>query len=208
MSFSVDKLLSQTQEFASPARYFFQLSGPSIVHAGAGPEASPPPFLQPQHIPRALAEGLLCHQITLPARSLTTSDEYRHGPPRKVATAVNFSDLDASFYWTGTNKETCREVHRFFTKWQSYIVGREDDGTQSGYDMNSFYGPAYYENYVLNADLKVYSPQSAGVADPLETFRFYELYPLTLNPIQFSWSSQAEVLSFTVSFTYRVWETV
>jgi len=208
MSFSVDKMISQAQYYTSAGRFLFRLLGPAVSHSDPHHDGGTPDFLKVPNIPRSIADGILCHQVTLPARGITTQDEYRHGPPRKIATQVNFGDLDASFYWMGANKEQGKNVHKFFNDWHNYIVGRVPDGTAGGYDQSSFYGPAYYDSYIMTADLRVYSPNSAGTEDPMATFKFFELYPLTLNPIQFSWDGTDTVLSFNISFTFRAWESV
>jgi hypothetical protein len=139
-------------------------------------------------------------QVTLPGKSLGTIDGRRFGPVFKVANDL-IVDTTTMIFMCGEDYAE----HRFFDGWLSAIVGqvKHATGTSLGAPRKhrQVYTLSYYLDYVGQVHIIPLDRQGGAIANVV----MMEAYPTSVGPIEYSWSSEGEIATFTVTWTFKDW---
>jgi len=139
-------------------------------------------------------------QVSLPGKSVGTIDYKRFGPIFKVANDL-IVDTTTMIFMCGEDYAE----HRFFDGWISAIVGQVKHGT--GHSKGSpkkhrqVYTLSYYLDYVGEVRIIPLDRQGGAIANVV----LIEAYPTTVGPIEYTWGSEGEIATFTVTWAYRDW---
>ena len=131
--------------------------------------------------------SLKVKSLTLPGRNLTTTtNDTIYGPTHELVGGLSYADsIDVTFYLSQDLNEKKR-----FDNWQENIYN------PTTYELN------FYEDYV--GTMNIYQ-----LGDDLE--RTYgvslkEVFPKTVNPLEYSNDNNSGVLDLQVSFAFKEWE--
>lgn len=131
--------------------------------------------------------SLKVKSLTLPGRNLTTTtNDTIYGPTHELVGGLSYADsIDVTFYLSQDLNEKKR-----FDNWQENIY------SPTTYELN------FYEDYV--GTMNIYQ-----LGDDLE--RTYgvslkEVFPKTVNPLEYSNDNNSGVLDLQVSFAFKEWE--
>jgi hypothetical protein len=137
----------------------------------------------------------LCHSAELPGEATATVVQKIYGVDEKFPVRTAYNDITLSFYTRGSKKEIVRS---FFLKWLAFITGRgEILGSGS-----TTYNVKYKEKYVTDIVITQY----AITGDPLVKVKLIDAFPVAINQVPLSWSSQNQAQSLNVSFAYTEYE--
>ena len=137
--------------------------------------------------PMSMSElSLRLQSVTFPGKNITTTEDTNvYGPSYEVATGMSYADsIGMTFLLKNTHTE--KEV---FNEWQDLIV---DPVT---YDLE------YYNRYTCNFDcfqLDEEDRRTSGI-------RLKEVFPKTVNPLEYSQSANNDTLKLQVEFAFREW---
>lgn len=125
--------------------------------------------------------------LTLPGRNITTTtNDTIYGPTHELAGGLSYADsIDVTFYLAENLDEKKR-----FDAWQEYIYSPRT------YELN------FYERYV--GTMNIY--QLGDDLDRKYGVSLKEVFPKTINPLEYSNESASGVLDLTVSFAFKEWE--
>lgn len=225
--FNPQAFFEKTTHYASQARGLFQLTRlPNCLPIVTGNA-----FLDSGKLTQAknlLTSGIVASGFSLPSFSLNTFDPFSYtGPTKKIAYGQMFNDIDVTFQLMGTTLEEARSLYYFFSKWHEAIAGpvhTQRSGSLSGdnpeltdiqYNVisdNTMFSVQYYDNYITDGLLTVYSPNNynplatgARAVAPRKVVQIFltELYPITILQSALSWESQDAPLQLSVSFTFH-----
>jgi hypothetical protein len=149
-------------------------------------------FTLPKALPQAFLEmntsqlSLRLQSVTFPGKNITTTEDTNiYGPSYEVAQGLSYADsISMTFLMKNTHAE--KEV---FNEWQDIIVD------PVSYDLE------YYNNYITNFEcyqLDELDRKTAGI-------ELIEVFPKTVNPIEFSQAGGQETLKLQVDFAFREW---
>ena len=146
------------------------------------PEALPARFVPAST--RTLS--LRLQSVTFPGKNITTTEDTNvYGPSFEVATGMSFADsIQMTFIMTNTHEE--KEV---FNEWQDVIY---DSVT---YDLE------YYNRYITDFDcfqLDEEDRRTAGI-------KLKEVFPKTVNPIEYSQGSNNDIIKLQVDLAFKEW---
>lgn len=213
---------TRTAHFASLGRGQFSLSGtPAIFTSGTPVGDKHLEGLNQQKISMALETlktGWAAKSITIPAMGLMEHEAFTYGGPTKsIAYQQNFSSLDVEFLLMGKTLTEAQSLYYFFSRWIEAIAGpgkrggTVDENYVAASDSVAF-DVEYYDNYITNADIAVFSPSAHQAITPIAPGVFQpkpvlelsltEVYPKSVQQIQLSWDSADSPLSLFVSFGF------
>lgn len=129
-----------------------------------------------------------CSEADLPSRQLMTQERRYHGPQRLIPYGVVYSTLNVNLI-EGKNLR----MRELFDAWQDSIF------TPIGTRGDMIYRPQYYDDVVTDLYLDVYSKDGALV----RTYTFTDVFPVSVNPSQLSWSSTDQVMTIPIEFSYH-----
>jgi len=143
---------------------------------------------QNQEIGREI--GLMCESIALPGRSFRTEPYRQYGPSFNYPINVEYQPIQATFVG-----DKFLRIRQFFESWQSLIF---DNATNN---MN------YYDEYIAPLDIfQLGQFEELNDRDSVTYgVRLFEAYPITIDPITYSYGDQNQYVKINVTFTYRHW---
>lgn len=164
----------------------------SVMNTIARPNRFNVVFTLPEALPARFVTtntstlALRLQSVNFPGKNITTTEDTNtYGPSYEVATGLSYADsISMTFIMTNTHEE--KEV---FNEWQDIIV---DPVT---YDLE------YYNRYVTDFDcfqLDEKDRKTAGI-------RLKEVFPKTVNPLEYSQGANNDILRLTVEFAFREW---
>ena len=131
--------------------------------------------------------------VTLPGRSIMTSDYMDVGPLTKVGYGVNYLETSINFILSERYNEK-----EYFDQWIDAIVGPHRVQKNAG---GNKFNAGYYDTYAGSIVIQNY-----GVTgQPTYKTKLIEAFPLTISPIQLDWGSD-DISKLNVTFTYRYYE--
>lgn len=134
----------------------------------------------------SLTSSLKVKSITMPGKNIsTTTNDTIYGPTHELAVGLTYADeISVTFFLS----KDLGEKRRFDT-WQDWIY------SQRTYNMN------FYEDYVstiniyqLNDELE----RTSGV-------QLREVFPKSVNPLEYTNEGASQILDLTVSFAFKEW---
>ena len=174
-------------------------------------------FLRPSNFlvyiyppPWAMREGgapdlaYLAASTALPGVQILTTENkiYGQGPMVKMPYDIGVTDITLKFYADATGKSM-----GYFYDWLRNIVNLSHDQGQvrSGAYSNQI---SYRKDYATKIDIMLYQdkPNGSGQDGALMIFSLYDSFPITMSETTLDWQAGNEVMSFTVTFTYRSFE--
>ena len=150
-------------------------------------------ILFPSEVPQANLSSritsLKIKSLTLPGRNITTTtNDTIYGPTHELAGGLSYADsIDVTFYMAQDLDEKRR-----FDAWQEYIYSPRT------YELN------FYERYV--GTMNIY--QLGDDHERKYGVSLKEVFPKTINPIEYSNESASGVIDLQVSFAFKEWEQI
>lgn len=129
--------------------------------------------------------SLRCSSVTLPGRSISTTERFHHGPIRKIPYAEIYDDVQMSFIASDTLEE-----RRFFGSWQTLIGGGDS------------YNMAWYSDIIGTVQINTLDKQGRVTSSTT----LYEAFPMTIDAIQLDYTAGDQLPLFNVTFAYHHWE--
>ena len=142
-----------------------------------------------------------CDTASIPGINLMVQDvtKFGYGPISRMPHAAQYNTMNVSFI-----DDSLGTIHKFFTEWMNLIVRHRSKG---GREMRSkddsgmyAYNVGYKEDYAIpQLSLLVVDRSLNNVIQCV----LYDVFPIILNDVGLSWSSQDEVsrLNITLTFT-------
>lgn len=203
--FDPNEFFQKTAYYASQGRGLFTLTGdPPKVLQDAGYAAASPAW-------KLCTTGLMSKSISTPGYNLATFEEFSYiGPTRKHAHTQIFGPITIEFFLMGQTREEAQSLFKLFTAWQEKIAGARfgaGEVNRGSRSDSTFFAIEYYDNYVSNATIKIFSPHidPTGInkePTPIIAIDYYEIWPQAIGGFNTSWESQDAPLTFSVTFEY------
>lgn len=155
-----------------------------------------------------LSKGIMAKSISVAGYNLATFEEFSYiGPTRKHPHTQIFGPMTVEFFLMGTSRQQAAAIYHTFLTWQEAIAGARFSSTEVDRGARSdstFFAIEYYDNYVSEAEVKIYSPQSAPNDTPTPVIRniYREIYPQALGGLSVSWENSDTPLTLSVTFEY------
>ena len=138
----------------------------------------------------------LCHSAELPGESTATVNQRIYGVSEKFAVMSHYNDITLSFYTRGSKIELVRNV---FLYWLAKITGRDEIMAGAG---STTYNVKYKSDYVSDIVITQY----AITGEKQIQVKLKDAFPISVNQIPLSWSSQNMAQSLNVTFAYTEYE--
>ena len=151
-----------------------------------------------------LREGLLCRATVTPSRSLeTTTVDLSAGYEEKYAIGTTYTDIDCTFMCPLINGKT--EVLSLFHAWQNRIQnrGRLNEGESA--DMVLAFPDTYRLTQGMTLELL---SEDKDQLLPTASFKYFNVYPLSVAGTTLDWSMQDEMMEVSVTFSFTHWQQV
>ena len=151
-----------------------------------------------------LREGLLCRATVTPSRSLeTTTVDLSAGYEEKYAIGTTYTDIDCTFMCPLINGKT--EVLSLFHAWQNRIQnrGRLNEGESA--DMVLTFPDTYRLTQGMTFELL---SEDKDQLLPTASFKYLNVYPLSVAGTTLDWSMQDEMMEVSVTFSFTHWQQV
>ena len=151
-----------------------------------------------------LREGLLCRATVTPSRSLeTTTVDLSAGYEEKYAIGTTYTDIDCTFLCPLINGKT--EVLSLFHAWQNRIQnrGRLNEGESA--DMVLTFPDTYRLTQGMTFELL---SEDKDQLLPTASFKYFNVYPLSVAGTTLDWSMQDEMMEVSVTFSFTHWQQV
>ena len=151
-----------------------------------------------------LREGLLCRATVTPSRSLeTTTVDLSAGYGEKYAIGTTYTDIDCTFLCPLINGKT--EVLSLFHAWQNRIQnrGRLNEGESA--DMVLTFPDTYRLTQGMTFELL---SEDKDQLLPTASFKYLNVYPLSVAGTTLDWSMQDEMMEVSVTFSFTHWQQV
>ena len=151
-----------------------------------------------------LREGLLCRATVTPSRSLeTTTVDLSAGYEEKYAIGTTYTDIDCTFLCPLINGKT--EVLSLFHAWQNRIQnrGRLNEGESA--DMVLAFPDTYRLTQGMTFELL---SEDKDQLLPTASFKYLNVYPLSVAGTTLDWSMQDEMMEVSVTFSFTHWQQV
>jgi hypothetical protein len=136
---------------------------------------------------------LRAENVSLPGRSVSTTDFFDVGPPRKMGYSAIYGESAISFILSDDYNEK-----EYFDKWTDVIVGPHRRRKNSGGDR---FNAGYYDDYKGTVEIQNYSASG----QPTYKTTLIEAWPMIISPVQLDWGS-SDFAKLNVTFTYRYYE--
>lgn len=215
LSFNPQDFFNKSLHYASQARGQFSLAGRPKIFEIAEIEKRKFNTERINAGLHLLNEGILAISFTTPSFGLMQHNGFSYtGPTKAIAHTQQFGDLSVEFLMMGKTVEEARSIFYVISRWQEAIAGARRSGTESltsdGGITRSDTTPfdvEYYDNYIADAEIAVYSPYNSTVSvpssrEPILSIKFTELYPTSVQAMNFAWSQPETPMSFTVTFSF------
>ena len=151
-----------------------------------------------------LREGLLCRTTMTPSRTLeTTTVDLSAGYEEKYAIGTTYTDIDCTFLCPLINGKT--EVLSLFHAWQNRIQnrGRLNEGESA--DMVLTFPDTYRLTQGMTLELL---SQDKDQLLPTASFKYLNVYPLSVAGTTVDWAMQDEMMEVSVTFSFTHWQQV
>ena len=151
-----------------------------------------------------LREGLLCRATVTPSRSLeTTTVDLSAGYEEKYAIGTTYTDIDCTFLCPLINGKT--EVLSLFHAWQNRIQnrGRLNEGESA--DRVLTFPDTYRLTQGMTFELL---SEDKDQLLPTASFKYLNVYPLSVAGTTVDWSMQDEMMEVSVTFSFTHWQQV
>ena len=151
-----------------------------------------------------LREGLLCRATVTPSRSLeTTTVDLSAGYEEKYSIGTTYTDIDCTFLCPLINGKT--EVLSLFHAWQNRIQnrGRLNEGESA--DMVLTFPDTYRLTQGMTFELL---SEDKDQLLPTASFKYLNVYPLSVAGTTLDWSMQDEMMEVSVTFSFTHWQQV
>ena len=136
---------------------------------------------------------LRAENVSLPGRTVATTDFFDVGPTRKMGYSAVYLESAISFILSDDYNEK-----EYFDKWTDVIVGPHRTKRSPGGDR---FNAGYYDDYKGTVEIWNYDENS------LATYRtkLIEAWPMVISPVQLDWGS-SDFAKLNVTFAYRYYE--
>jgi hypothetical protein len=136
---------------------------------------------------------LRAENVSLPGRSVSTTDFFDVGPPRKMGYSAVYLESAISFILSDDYNEK-----EYFDKWTDVIVGPHRTKRSPGGDR---YNAGYYDDYKGTVEIWNYDENSRVTYKT----KLIEAWPSIISPVQLDWGS-SDFAKLNVTFAYRYYE--
>lgn len=133
-----------------------------------------------QHLPNF---EFRCESTSIPGRSIATIDDIGSGPSLKLPYDITYNDIDLNIICSQDMQERIA-----FEKWINFIV--KPNGSLS-----------FYNVYAKGIKLQISQLDEDGL--PLITYTMYDIYPISISPMNLSWEETNTYQRFSVTLNYR-----
>jgi len=136
--------------------------------------------------------NMMCSKVTMPSRDINTTKHITYGPGREMPYAYSYPGaIECTFY-----ADKYLRQRAFFESWQSQIFSEDT------HNMN------YYDDYIGNMDIyQLGASGGEGDRDRITyAVRLEEVYPETIGSIDYTYSSNNELVSVPISLQYKCWK--
>ena len=124
-----------------------------------------------------------CESTSIPGRSIATVDDVGSGPSLKLPYDITYNDIDLNIICSQDMQERVA-----FEKWIDFIVN--PNGSLSFYDV-----------YAKGIILQISQLDENG--DSLIKYTMYDVYPISISPMNLSWEETNTYQRFSVTLNYR-----
>ena len=134
--------------------------------------------------------GMMCEAITMPGRTFRTEPYRQYGPSFNYPINVEYQPIQATFIG-----DKFLRMRQFFEAWQDLIFDNKTN------NMN------YYDEYTAPMDIfQLGSFDELNDRDSV-TYgcRLFEVYPISIDPIAYSYGDMNQYVKINVTFSYRYW---
>lgn len=139
------------------------------------------------NVPRRLS--FLCDNVTIPTRSLATTEKSIYGPVFQVPYRSTYVESAMNFILTDSMEEK-----KFFDNWQNYIIDPKRG------NLN------YSSTYVCNINIKKFS---SGATDenstPTYEVTLIDAWPSIVGEVGLTHSGGNDIVRLPVTFQYKKW---
>ena len=196
---------NEAEGFARPNRFYVEFNPPSaiikeitrknIFRGIVGRDDELQGFtedsaMRDYHMTHGRSVQMFCKGITIPDRKVTMKSVKHNGPPRKFVADFEYADITATFY-----ADKFLRQRQYFELWQKAAF------SDLTYNFN------YYEDYVGTMNIfqlgQYASKQERD--DMTYAIGLIEVYPNSIGDIQYDYGTNGQVVTFTVTFSYRKW---
>lgn len=140
--------------------------------------------------------SFLCHTAELPGESTATIGQKIYGITEKFSVMTGYNDITLAFYTRGSGVEISR---KYFQDWLAFMTGRFETVNYKGKQtVETTYNVQYKDYYTSTIKITHY----AITGDPLVEVTLYDAFPVSINQVPLSWSSQNQAQSLNVTFAY------
>lgn len=190
---SIDDFLAQLNDvgIASPSRYWVDFLLPRGVSKSGGEVRRESTASVIRSVETAAVQNgglsMMCTSAQLPGRDLLTVEHRHYQTPIKIPYSTQYNDVSFSFLLSHDLRERI-----FFEVWQQAIVNVKT-GT-----MN------FYDEYI--SDIKIHQLDKEGQITYSVLLK--EAYPISIGQVDYSASSQNDIVTCPVSFSYKYWQPI
>nr|DAS94018.1 MAG TPA: Baseplate wedge protein [Caudoviricetes sp.] len=170
--------------FLKPSRYIIEFEKPKAL-ANAERNANNNSSSGANFNMDAKKVGVLCHTVSMPQKSIMSYEQKQRGTIYKAPYTVSFDPLMCMFYCDGD-----MEARRFFENWASLVINADSNVV------------AYYDDIIANIWVSILDNEN----NVRYRVRYKEVYPLSVSPLELSYTMQNTVLNCTVNFSYKYFE--
>ena len=124
-----------------------------------------------------------CESTSIPGKSIATIDDIGSGPSLKIPYDVTYNDIDLNIICSQDMKE-----RKFFEDWMDDIVNHQ--GIMS-----------FYNTYAKGVKLTVEQLDENGFI--ILSYDLYDVYPISISPMNLSWEETNTYQRFSVTLNYR-----
>ena len=136
----------------------------------------------------------LCHTAELPGEATATVTQKHYGVTEKFSVMTGYNDITLAFYTRGSGVEISR---KYFQDWLAFMTGRFETVNYKGKQtVETTYNVQYKDYYTSTIKITHY----AITGDPLVEVTLYDAFPVSINQVPLSWSTQNQAQSLNVTF--------
>lgn len=156
-------------------------------------------------VPAALSElydssiNFMIETASITGRTLTTYDDKKYGPIRKIARETLYQDLNLSFILTNSMKEKT-----LFDAWFEHI------------NPSNTFNVRYYDSYVADLEVAAFDYTNGGAQrngmpsfdNAVYRIKYEEAYPVNMDSIALNWGDNNNVAKMNIQFAYKKWSRI
>ena len=133
------------------------------------------------------ADLFWAQSVTIPGRALSTKEMRTFGPQRDMPYERLYSgDLDVTFV-----SQKGENIRSFFEKWMDCIIDPFENTISEDRD-----------NYLGGLEIDVLEDDGSITSQ----YAVFEVFPKSISPVELSYTSTNEYITFNVSFSFREYE--